>query len=280
MTLALTPLQSDNFNRSNVSPLTSPWALDEYGDPGLQIVSDFCEAATGSGGYGIEIFTYAGGLPNDQYASFTLKTLGFACEIVALVRATDSGAQWNYGAFNGYYLTISNGGSWALSKKSTQLLNGSATINTGDVFTIAAVGTTIYAYQNEALLGSIADTTYASGVAMLAPGYLGATNTAVVSNFTIGRAAVASGDPYSGTIPFLGSVRVIGNAPAGAANPFIGTIKVLASAPAGEANPYLGSVTVGTPSSGDGNPVLGQVVIVTSVPAGDTDEYLGQIEEG
>jgi hypothetical protein len=42
MSLTLTPLQTDSFNRANVNPLTAPWALDIANDFGFQISSDIC----------------------------------------------------------------------------------------------------------------------------------------------------------------------------------------------------------------------------------------------
>jgi len=96
---------------------------------------------------------------------------------------------------------------------------------------------------------------------------------------TLAIKSTSSGDVYDATIPFIGSIRIVGSAPAGASNPFVGTVKVLASIPSGPPNPYLGNAVIGTPSAGDSNPVLGQVSVVGSAPAGDSDPFLGQVEE-
>jgi hypothetical protein len=98
-----------------------------------------------------------------------------------------------------------------------------------------------------------------------------------VMGVTIG----AAGNSYSATIPFLGSVRIVGSAPSGDPDPFVGTVRVIASAPAGLQNPYLGNVrTVTSAPAGDNNAELGQVVIVASAPSGDLDPYLGNVIEG
>ena len=74
MGLTLTQLASDNFNRANVSPLQSPWAIDTFGDPGIRIVSDVCEATTNA--ECTQLYEYAGGNTNDGSASVTVNTSG------------------------------------------------------------------------------------------------------------------------------------------------------------------------------------------------------------
>jgi hypothetical protein len=90
-----------------------------------------------------------------------------------------------------------------------------------------------------------------------------------------------SGGSGGGTssLPFLGSVRVLGSAPSGQSNPFMGTIKVISSPPSGVPNPYLGSVVLGAPGPNNSNPTLGEVVVVSEAPI-ESDPFLGTASEG
>ena len=73
--ITLTQLASDNFQRANENPLAHPpWSTDSFGDAGLKIASDICEATTTGGGTDcVELYT-GQTLPNNQYASFTFAT--------------------------------------------------------------------------------------------------------------------------------------------------------------------------------------------------------------
>jgi hypothetical protein len=244
---------------------------------GLAIVSELCEGPGVDDG-GWQFYDYD--LPDDQYASVTIASLptdenGFTL----WVRATNNGE--NASQIPGYKLEVfqfPGNCEWRLdTPASGEILSGFvAAINPGDVFTLAAVGTTIYVFQNSTLLGSIADTSYSSGVAGLECD----ASEVHISNFAIGSAAV----PGSGSLPFLGSVRIVAEAPAGSIpDPFLGTVKVIDSAPAGMVNPYLGNARVVTqaPAGSIPNPTLGNVVIVDSAPAGSIpDPYLGNLIEG
>ena len=275
----LTPLFSDNFQRANVSPLAAPWAIDENGDTGLAIVSDLCGDAGGANTTGVQLYEET--LPNDQYVSATLGgplqsgSSGF--EISA--RTTDNGVQFTPGHWPGYALVVYGFFGtigWNLFCSTGGLIASESglTINSGDTFTLAIVGTTVYVLQNSTLLTSFSNSAVSSGGSALACISNGNGNSVQVSNFVVGSAS--SG--YDPTKIFLGSVRVLGSAPAGRSNPFLGTVKVIASAPAGLTNPYLGSVVVGAPSGPQTDPSLGQVVEVASAPANDTDPFLGTVE--
>jgi hypothetical protein len=269
MSLTLTPLQSDNFQRANVSPLTSPWATDEDNDVGFQIVSQICEPQLQSDWCGM-FYTYAS-TPNDQYCSATLAAaLGTSSFLDLKVRATD-----NHSVFvdiPGYRFHIAAAGTWDVyvdtASSHAVLLSGSGlTISAGDVYTIASVGSTIYAFQNSVLLGSASDSTYASGQVMLGGEGSASTSGLQISSFVMGSAAVASG---GSNLPFLGTACE-GSAPSNIPNPpYLGTFKVIGSAPNAAAvgtptNPFLGTfAVVAGPSGSQNNPVLGEIVVIGS----------------
>jgi Putative Ig domain len=227
MSLTLTQLAADNFQRANVNPLVSPWAATTYpGNQGLQIISELCA------GVGWQFYDYD--LPNDQYVSATIAALpadenGF----MLWARATDGGE--STALIPGYKLEVFNNGSdgvWRLDVPGNNFFyNDGLTINPGDVFTLAAVGTTIYVFQNSTLLGSVTDTTYSSGgTAMECDA-----SEVHIANFAIGSASLAAlaitttsplpnavlGQPYSetlqatgGTTPYTWSL-VSGSLPTG-----------------------------------------------------------------
>jgi hypothetical protein len=89
-----------------------------------------------------------------------------------------------------------------------------------------------------------------------------------------------SAPPSGGSLPFLGSVRVVANAPSGMASPFLGTVKVLEAAPSNVPNPYLGTVvSVGSAPGTVPNPTIGEVVLVESAPSGVPEQFIGEIIE-
>src|SRR5271155_347374 len=104
MSIVLSQLAFDNFQRANESPLKSPpWALDAHGDPGLAVVSDVCEA--GSGGVICFQFYTGTSLPNDCYSSFTLASVfTHSASVACGVRTTDTGVQGNI--LPGYILLV------------------------------------------------------------------------------------------------------------------------------------------------------------------------------
>jgi hypothetical protein len=279
MSLTLTPLQSDSFNRSNVSPLGSPWAVDENNDFAFQIVSDVCIPQS-SNVITAQFYTY-GSMPTDQYCSATLAAVIGASSFLDLkIRATDNGNPFT--EISGYRLHVTAAGAWVIYRDlnfvSTSLASGSGlVISAGDVYTLAAVGTTLYAYQNGVLLGSVVDSNITAGKVMLGGEAVSATSALQISEFVLGSAAVAS----TSGLPFLGSVTVVAGIPAGENDVFQGTVKVLASAPPGENNPYLGHVNVlSAAPSGRWNPSLGQVVVLSSRPNdGAPDIWFGSVVE-
>jgi hypothetical protein len=305
MSLNLTPLQSDSFQRANVSPLTSPWTIDEDNDAGFQIVSEVAEPSLGSTECA-QFYTYSS-TPNDQYCSATLAAaLGASSFLMIKVRTTDTGGIWIN--LPGYRLYVTSAGAWHVYRDSsggqTQLLSGTGlTISSGDVYTLAAVGTTIYAYQNSVLLGSVTDTTYASGSVMLGGEGSGSASGLQISNFVMGSAAVASTYSISGncgvaaaTVSYSGtasgSVTADGSGNytiSGLAN---GSYTITPSAAGYSFSPASANETVNganitgvnfTDYSGSLPPVepgeiyLGSVTVVSGIPAGKNDCFLGRV---
>lgn len=313
MGLQLTQLASDNFTRANVNPLSSPWSLDAYGDPGLQIVSDFCEPIN-TEGYSQQYYSYS--LPNDQYASVTVHALSYL--VFVGVRMTDNDSSDEPYSCPGYIFRTYSG-YWQVFANGNVILSGSGiTVNPGDVFTIAVVGTTVYAFQNSTQLGSVTNTAYSSGSANLGALVLGGTTQ--FSNFAIGSASVTStysisGNAgvasalvsYSGTASGSVSCDSSGNysisglangsytiTPSLAGYTFspttqsetinnanISGVNFTASDPPSGNLHFLGSVTEGGfIPSGQSQIFLGTVKVVSSPPTGLGNPYLGHMNIG
>lgn len=205
MSLTLTQLASDNFQRANVNPLTAPWALDLAGDNGLKILSDQCYPAA-ENNQCVMIYDLPGGTPANQYASTTFETLGGNGQPVYLgIRITDGGGHFTSG-WAGYVLAVnplpyeSPTGTWTLYNwlTNTVLASGTMTANVGDVFTLAAVGTQLYILQNGTQLGSVSDSSFAAGSTAL--GFPSFSGDPSLSNFAVGQAAVSTGGSGDGTV--------------------------------------------------------------------------------
>jgi hypothetical protein len=189
MSVVLTQLAFDNFFRANEQPLVSPpWTVDTFGDPSLSVVSDTC-SATAQSAYNGELFTGTS-LPNNQYSSATLEgTLPFAAGVMVGIRLTDNGV--TIPQIPGYFFRVNYNGAWTMTSAGAQIAAGSGlTISAGDTFAIAAVGTTLYAFQNGVQLTSVVDSTYASGVAalVLPTGFA----SGQISKFAVGSAALGA----------------------------------------------------------------------------------------
>lgn len=204
MPLTLTPLASDNFTRANENPLSQGgnWSVDTHGDKPLQLLNDLCEGtATLTGNVGL----YVGySLPNDQYVSVTENHTDSTGDFYVGCRVTDTGVIY----FNlpGYLFAIIPGTGWNVKyENGSSLLSGSSLIiNSGDVFTIAVVGTAIYVFQNSTQLGTVTNSSASSGEALLAcvPGSLTDVN---FSNFVIGSAAITTTWSISGNAGVAGA---------------------------------------------------------------------------
>jgi hypothetical protein len=186
MSLNLTPIASDNFTRANENPLSQGgnWTLDTFGDAPLEIVSDLCQSTT--------VFSNAGefysgvSTPNDQYASMTISFPTNGGENL-LNRATDNGSTLT--SLPAYRLIVFNfTGGWELFAATSLIASGPSTVASGDVWTLAVVGTTVYIVQNGTILDTITNTSYASGLTMLAISP-NASQSATLSNFVMGSAS-------------------------------------------------------------------------------------------
>ncbi|MFZ0738442.1 MAG: Ig domain-containing protein [Candidatus Acidiferrales bacterium] len=263
--LTLTELASDNFVRANVSPLTSPWAIDEAGDPGLQIVSDLCESATENSSYDVQLYDYAPGTPDDQYASATVANAASSNgRLMLAVRLTDTGQAWPNDATPSYVLqVIFTAGTWQIFEWGSRNLIASGTYHDGstpgDTYAIAAVGSTIYALKNGVVLGTVTDTTNTSGITALSIVRAAAYTDVQISLFAMGSATAMAVNPVVGS--------------------FLGTVRVITDVPEGTPVNYLGHVVVGTPSGSPSDPAFGQVVVIDTAPSGVPDPFIGTVEE-
>src|SRR5271156_745172 len=195
MPLTLNPLGSDNFTRANENPLSQSgnWVTDSFGEPALQIVSDVCEGTAVDTDNNVGIYSGVS-LPNDQYASMMLvaKPSGVESSAQAGIRVTDNGSAWGNN-LPSYVLTVGGNNVWFVNAGTSTIMSGSGlTISAGDVFTIAAVGTTVYAFQNSTQLGSVTNTTYAAGKSGLANFDEGQLTNVRFSNWVVGSAATAT----------------------------------------------------------------------------------------
>jgi hypothetical protein len=293
MSITLTTLSSDNFQRANAYPLGGLWVYDYSGMDGLEIDSHLANAPVNQPGspsnltFGEQGYNYS--LPNDHFVSITLAdhvlnsdvliTLGARMDLVTRPQTVP-------GEFSVNLVLQSSGGntlSWYLyTDEAAGFINGFVFANVGDVFTLACIGSTCYVLQNGTILGQHTTNAYVSGTGTYTGMFLSnqgtGDETGFVSLYAVGSASVpSSGDSYDPTKPYLGTVRVVsGPDNDSAPNPFIGTFEVLASAPAGFPNaPYLGHIVEGSAPAGAKNPNLGQVVVVASAPAGASDPFLG-----
>jgi hypothetical protein len=156
----------------------------------------------------------------------------------------------------------------------------------GGIFSIAVVGTTVYALYNGTVLTSVTNTSFSSGsAAMYFTNDVFGSSGGLVSLFAVGSASNSGGggsDPaYDPTKPFIGAVRILQNPPSNVkVVPFIGTMINLGSTPPSKfPNPaYIGDYVAGTPVSNDTNPQLGQYVEITELPAGQEATFLGSVE--
>lgn len=301
MSFTLTTLASDNFNRANVNPLTSPWALDEAGDAGLQISSDLCINAnyTGSGiVQGVQLYSYD--LPEDQFVTITVSSPSNAGESFQFCRCTDDGSSYNLA---GYALVIQNA-YWSLYQYVGGVGTGLASGNlsaAGHQLTLAAIGSTIYFLIDGVQVSAVTNTTYSSGGAAL--GTLSAfTNTYPVTSFAIGSASttyeiygnvevngvevVADGSPsgYSGVSSYSY------NPPGGFANGNFnigalpnGTYEIVPSLAGYTFSPASRSVTISDNNVTDVNfttkvlPFLGSIRIVANAPTGRANPFVGTV---
>jgi hypothetical protein len=182
MSITLTPLFTDDFHRANENPLANPpWSLP-VGSNTLQIVSDVCECTQDSCNN-----TYEGALPDDQYASATIAGFVAANNPQLRVYVRQSG---DLGTF--YELVVTSGSFFIkqLPTDNVLLFITGTVAAVDDVWTVAAIGTTLYVLQNGTQVGSVSDSSIASGGAALGAGINIALSDITYSLFVAGSAAV------------------------------------------------------------------------------------------
>ncbi len=205
MSLNLVQLAADNFQRANENPLSDGglWAAPTGGASGLQIVSELCQsAASSSSDYAGQYFNGAP-LPEDQYASLTLATFenGSDASVAMYVRAAGS----NQGQpISGYSLVLAIsaqdsgvGANFGVSGGGIPFNSTLVTFSEGDVWTLAAVGNTLYVIRNGTVVASQVDSeaAYASGDVFYNLQYFfGAQDSLQLSNAAIGFIPVISGN--------------------------------------------------------------------------------------
>jgi len=196
MTITLTPLATDFFNRANESPLASPWSLDLNGDPGLQVVSDACES-TSLGSSNGQLYEYSPSTPNDQYASVEVGASVSNSGYIVRIRLIDNNSPFVF--IPHYALIVSKNGTWSVRDYggSGLILSGSGlAVSVGDVFALAAVGTTIYALRNDVVFGSVSNSSHSSGITALTIVPVSSVSDTQASGFAMGSAT--SGYAISG----------------------------------------------------------------------------------
>jgi hypothetical protein len=203
MSLILTPIASDNFTRANESPLASPPWSTVTGFNSLQVVSNVCEPTTNATENGEEYTNVT--LPANQYASATLGALTSnsayflhaRCQsITSLKSCYRLTVNPVTGSSQAYIQSIDGSGNATL----LLLLNSGLVISSGDVWSIACVGSSLFIVQNGTSLGNVTDTTYASGqYSGLGIRDVSTQSDTTVTNFTIGSAAISGGGGGNGS---------------------------------------------------------------------------------
>jgi len=160
---------SDNFNRANESPLTSPWAT-ESGFSGIYLASNAVKAA----GANTSSFSRydSGTWDPDQWAEVTYGTVDADTGGPA-VRMTGSG--------NGYFVTF-NSGLLKVFRASGFIAVGTqpaVSVTTGDVVRLEINGTSLEVFKNTVSVWTATD----SGIASGKPGIFSYDGTTTMDNF-------------------------------------------------------------------------------------------------
>lgn len=156
---------TDNFTRANASTLGSNYTPCGQGSGPYDGMSISSNTAIGATGLSTMSAWTANTFHNDQYSKATYFSAAVGSKYLQVaVRLTGAGA-----TLNGYQITTDSA-NWFLSKitaagTATNLTTGTSAMTAGDTLEIKAVGTTISAYHNGTLLGSVTDSSYASGSA-------------------------------------------------------------------------------------------------------------------
>jgi len=203
MSIILTPQFTDSFHRADENPLANPpWSV-AAGTPSLQIVSDACQASD----IAFNGNVYEGAVPDDQYASVTIASLTNNPELLLYVRQSGD-LQRTSGTFYQLLVFLAFGSFDVFQSPTNNFLLGVSglTIAVGDVWTLAAIGTTIYVLQNGIELGSVSDSSIASGNAALGAEVSVTLSDVTYSLFAAGSAA--TGSAISGNAGVAGATVV------------------------------------------------------------------------
>jgi hypothetical protein len=148
---------TDNFNRADGTGLGANWTF--YATNGdFKIVSNQAQVV-GSGTNSYDRYTGAT-FANDQYAQATMAVNPYNWGIVARMGA----AAESYMVRGGDLISLELRIYLSITGGATSLLASTGiTADVGDVIRIECEGTTIRAYKNGVLAGSVTDATYASG---------------------------------------------------------------------------------------------------------------------
>jgi hypothetical protein len=222
--IVLTQLAEDNFaTDANASPLPSPpWSL---GTPPtfwkLAVVSGLCVGSAATANNGCENYVGSGGfsLPNDQYASANIPNVVSFGQSVLQPSCRAAGGNYEstgYLSFNaGYTLVVQSAGFFTLYYVTgfTYTMLGTSEHVTGrnnDIWTIAAIGTTVFVLQNGVIIISVSNSTYSSGFTSL--GLENDEGTAATSLFSTGSASAVVATP---TLSFGAGAVTVSNTDSG-----------------------------------------------------------------
>jgi hypothetical protein len=275
----------DTFSQADENPLSSGGKWASVTTSGVMVpaklVSHAVQSTNPGGGTNHAQAWYTGAsFPTDQYAEITVGADAASSFISVGVRGIN-GVDTSYHAAIGGPLSTTTVIYLVLRQAGAQtVLAGPMTVTgaVGDVYRVAALGSTISVYQNGVLVASVVDTTLTSGIPSIfvqPPSALPAN--ATITKFAAGTVSYAAPDDL--TLPYIGCVSLASGDSGG--TQFIGHVKVIGSPRAGVPNPYLGNMYVVTAPGGRDDKLLGEVSIVSGPPAGSqgTDSYLGHIAE-
>jgi hypothetical protein len=193
-----TPLAVDSFQRANENPLNATnWTESTFGSgfTTFQVLNDLCVASVLLGG--IELYTGITS-PNDQYCSFVVNSMVLSSDIELYLRS-------NLAISSGYsFDLLRDDAHGAGSATLTLEVLGGATfitttvpsVNKGDIFTVACIGTTFYVYRNYVELAHATDATHSSGIVGMGLFPVATVTDTTVSQFSTGM-AILSGFPNS-----------------------------------------------------------------------------------
>lgn len=193
-TITLTPQFSDTFLYGDTNPLPSPWTQPDAGifTAPLQSVSHLAQTVT-PGDFGGARYN-GSALPNNQYASVKIAAIAALPAVPVLQCCVRENAAMS----SGYdiFLTVSGNGYVSITVEATAAIYVTANFipyAANDVFTIAVVGTTVYALRNGVVVVYASFSASSSGFAGIALGSSTANADIEASSFAVGAAALGGG---------------------------------------------------------------------------------------